>query len=105
MSRAEQTERFGPFLNVPSADIQRSGFDCHGCGKPVRRLRKVVPFLVARIVFYSCQCGTVVVWEDERQPKDAQHWAQNIRLLKKAHVEVIVFNGNKETPPGFSGIN
>ena len=58
------------------------------------------------MMFYACGCGgTIAVWEDEKQPKDAAHWAQNLKLLKKAGVDLVCFNGNKPTPSSFSGIN
>lgn len=79
-----QCERFGPFENVPTDSIHSVGFSCRKCKRAVRRSGVVYPGMIPRIMFYACECGTIVVWEDERQPKDAQHWAQNIKLLKKA---------------------
>jgi hypothetical protein len=56
------------------------------------------------MIFYSCRCGTVAVWEDEAQPQDSAHWALNIGLLKTG-AELAIFNGDKPTRPSFSGIN
>lgn len=56
------------------------------------------------MMFYACKCGTVTVWEDERQPSQ-KTWTNTIQLLKDAGVEVVVFNGSKVTPPGFQGVN
>jgi hypothetical protein len=102
---ASQGQRFGPFENVPAELIHPAGFNCRKCKRVVRRAGVVCPGVIPRIMFYSCKCGTIAVWEDERQPRDAQHWAQNIELLKKAGVDLVIFNGNKPTPPSFSGIN
>jgi hypothetical protein len=105
MNRAERkTEHFGPFLNVPSAAIGRAGFRCDSCRKPVRLFRQAVPTLVPRMVFYACRCGTIVVWEDERQPTQAI-WPMLFELLRRSGAGVLIFNGAKETPPGFTGIN
>jgi hypothetical protein len=102
---APKTENFGPFADIPSDSIKPVGFSCRICKHPVRRFCAVVPNLVPRMMFYVCKCGAIAVWEDEKQPKDAQHWRQNIKLLKKAGVGLVVFNGNKPTPASFSGIN
>jgi len=102
---ATQVERFGPLENVATDSIHPVGFSCRKCKHAVRRTGVVCPGVVPRMMFYACECGTVVVWEDERQPKDAHHRAQNIKLLGKAGVDVLIFNGNKRTPPSFSGIN
>jgi hypothetical protein len=105
MNRAEEkTEHFGPFLNVPSAAIRRAGFKCDSCRRPVRVFRHPLPMLVPRMVFYACRCGTIVVWEDERQPTQG-NWRMNVELLRRSGAGVLIFNGAKETPPGFTGIN
>jgi hypothetical protein len=57
------------------------------------------------MIFYGCHCGTVACWEDEANPQDSDHWAANVALLKKAGADLIIFNGGKEVPPSFSGIN
>jgi hypothetical protein len=102
MNRAE--EAFGPFLNVPSAAIQRAGFKCDRCGKPVRVFRHALPILVPRVSIYNCKCGSVICGEDEEQLTQAI-WQMNVELLRRSGAEVVIFNGAKETPPGFTGIN
>jgi hypothetical protein len=98
--------RFGPFTNVPQELIHPVGFDCSQCGGTVRRFGVVMPHLIPRLVFYSCRCGTISVWEDEAQPHGSQHWALNIELLKKSGASLVIFNGNKSRPPpSFAGIN
>jgi hypothetical protein len=101
----EATQTFGPFLIPAEHPVVEAGWRCSRCQEQVRKLFKVIPYLIPRSVLYSCRCGTVVTWEDERQPKDAKHWAQNIKLLRKRGAQVVVFNGNKPTPPGFGGQN
>lgn len=102
---ASPVEQFGPFENIPTDSIHPVGFFCKKCKHVVRRAGIVCPGVVPRMMFYVCDCGTVAVWEDERQPRDGNHWAQNVKLLQAAGVAVLVFNGNKRTPPSFSGIN
>jgi hypothetical protein len=72
--------------------------------KPVRRFGQVVPELSPRMMFYACRCGTIVVWEDERQPT-RKVWDNNIEFLKEAGGDVLIFNGDKPIPPGFQGVN
>jgi hypothetical protein len=97
---------FGPFLNVPVAEIHLAGFDCFCCKRPVERFRQVVPHVVPRMCFYTCRCGgCIVVWEDERQPNDSKIWDWNMKLLKQAGADLAIFNGNKPLSPGFSGCN
>jgi hypothetical protein len=103
-SKGEKLEPFGPFTNVPSDQIQFAGFPCCRCRKPVRRFGVVIPGLIPRAMFYGCRCGNVMVWEDERQPT-AAIWLSNLDLLKDTDCELAIFNGGKETPPGFQGIN
>jgi hypothetical protein len=56
------------------------------------------------MMFYACRCGTIVVWEDERQPT-RKVWDNNIEFLKEAGGDVLIFNGDKPIPPGFQGVN
>lgn len=99
------SENFGPFANVPSADIHPAGFACRVCRRPVRVLRRHIPLLVARMCFFQCGCGpTTVVWEDENQP-NARVWPKNIRLARRTGAEVLIFNGDRELSPGFGGMN
>jgi hypothetical protein len=99
------TEHFGPFTNIPSNDIHEAGFKCYTCRQSVRRFKAVVPHLLPRMVFYSCRCGSVAVWEDESQPASSKTWRFNMTLLAKAGVDIVIFNGGRETPAGFQGIN
>lgn len=52
------------------------------------------------MMFYVCECGTIGVWEDERQP-EPQAWAQNMEALKKLGRSVAFLKVN--TPGGESG--
>src|ERR1700738_3924427 len=96
--------RFGPFLDVSAEDIKSAGFICYGCRRPVEKLAKALPLMVPRLIFYACQCGTIVVWEDETKPRGSRHWRMNTKLLKSAGVQMIIFNGNRPLAPAFSGI-
>jgi len=98
------TEDFGPFAKVPSEQIQPAGFKCSSCRKPVRRLKKVVPVLIPRLIIHACKCGAVVGWEDEWQAS-ARSWPSIIELLKQNRAGIIIINGGKETPPDFQGVN
>jgi hypothetical protein len=100
------TIRFGPFENIPADGIRPAGFTCRECKTPVRKVGLPVPGIVPRVMTYACKCGgSVMTWEDEKQPTNADTWSMNLALMKKNNAEVIVFNGNKRTPPSFSGIN
>jgi hypothetical protein len=99
------TQKFGPFLIPADYPILQAGWRCSRCREQVRKLFRRIPYLVPRAVLYSCKCGTVVVWEDEQQPKDTEHWSWNVELLRARSTEVAIFNGNKPTPPGFGGMN
>jgi hypothetical protein len=102
----EQKVAFGPFTNVPFKLIHPAGFNCPLCGQLVKCFGIQTPTAVPRMMIYSCGCGSsVVTWEDERQPTSAKHWRRNIQLAHRANVGVVVFNGGKDTPPGFQGIN
>jgi hypothetical protein len=84
------TRSFGPFADVPADLIKDAGFLCNHCRRAVERLAQVVPTLAPRMIFYTCKCGSVAVWEDERQP-DSRLWWRDIRLLRKAKVSIIIF--------------
>jgi hypothetical protein len=97
---------FGPFANVPVDLIRSAGFDCPVCKTPVRRFGVVVPHLLPRALIYNCGCGkSIVCWEDELQPSCVEHWRENVELARQVNVEVVVFNGGKETPPDFQSVN
>jgi hypothetical protein len=97
-------ERHGPLL-VPLEMIKPAGFICKYCRAPVRVVRQVVPFLVPRVCVYACDCGPgVTVWEDQSNP-DAKTWARAMATAREARVDMIVFNGGRDTPPEFSGLN
>jgi hypothetical protein len=97
-------EPFGPFREIPSDQIRFAGWPCPRCRKPVRKFGQVIPMLVPRMMFYGCRCVTVSVWEDEFQcgPKT---WPRNVALAKRTGAGLLIFNGGRDTPPGFSGIN
>jgi hypothetical protein len=99
--------KFGPFLLTDEQlqEVVPAGFKCLDCLGPVRKLKKVVPGLVARMVLYTCKCGSVMVWEAEKQPSGSSHWRVNIELLRASGSEVAVFNGNKPLAPDFSGLS
>jgi hypothetical protein len=101
----DETVQLGAFL-VPSELIKRAGFACRSCGEQVKVVRQGFPQVVApRLCAFACDCGaTVVVWEDERQPT-RRTWAVTMKLARRTGAEVLIFNGNKSTPPGFSGCN
>ena len=100
-----RTIQHGAFL-VPPELIKRAGFDCKACGEHVRVVRQGFPHaVVARMCAFTCGCGpTVMVWEDERQPT-RKTWLLNMKLARRTRTEVLIFNGNKPTPPSFSGLN
>jgi hypothetical protein len=100
-----KTVLHGAFF-VPPDLIKKAGFSCRSCCKQVTVVRQGFPHVVApRLCAYTCPCGpTVVVWEDERQPT-RRSWSITLKLARKSGAEVLIFNGNKPTPPGFSGIN
>ena len=98
-----KTCRFGPFVNVPRDLISLSGFSCPCCSNPVRKLSQPTESVFV-VVLYSCQCGTVIVWQDENQPSD-QNWKQNIDLMQSQNAQVVIFNGNKPAGPALSGLN
>jgi hypothetical protein len=56
------------------------------------------------MVFHGCACGTVVTWEDERQPH-RRDWRHLVKLLRKSGANVVIFNGNKPLKENFSGRN
>jgi hypothetical protein len=94
---SQPTQIFGPFSIPDDHPILEAGWRCQRCQEQVRKLFKVIPYLLPRSVLYSCACGTVMVWEDEQQPQNATHWAVNIKLLRKRGAEVLVFNGKQQT--------
>jgi hypothetical protein len=98
------SEPFGPFLNIPSAEIRFAGWPCKRCRRPVRKFGKVIPSLVPRMMFFDCMCGTVAAWEDERQPSQ-KTWTKSVQRLRESGAGVVIFNGNKDTPPEFQGLN
>jgi hypothetical protein len=98
------SEPFGPFQSIPSAEIRFAGWPCKRCRRPVRKFGAVVPLLIPRMMFFACKCGTVAAWEDERQPSQ-KTWTNSVQLLKDSGVAVVVFNGGKDTPPEFQGLN
>jgi hypothetical protein len=102
---SSEKRSFGPFADVPAEDVKRTGFICHGCRRSVERLAKALPMMVPRMMFYACICGTVAVWEDERQPCGSRHWRMNIELLKRSGAGLLIFNGRRPLKPDFSGIN
>jgi hypothetical protein len=98
--------KFGPFRNVPVELIRPAGFNCPICREPVRRAGLPVPGLVPRMMFYQCGCVlSVVCWEDEKQPGGPVLWRQNVRLARAARAQVVIFNGGKDTPRDFQGVN
>jgi hypothetical protein len=99
------TRLFGPFIEVPSHLVRKVGFTCPTCRNPLERLAQVVPYLVPRVVLTACDCGCVVTWEDEHQVKSRRGWQELVGFMKRTGMDVIIFNGNRPTPPGFSGIN
>jgi hypothetical protein len=103
--KTEATETFGPFI-VPAGGIKSTNVTCPQCKHLVMRIGQSVPGLVPRIMAYACQCGgAVITWEDERQPTTTKMWKNSLSLMKKNNVDLVIFNGNKRTPPSFSGIN
>ena len=95
----------GAFV-VPRELVKTAGFNCRICGEQVTVIRQGFPeVLVPRVCAYTCGCDvTVIVWEDERQPT-RRTWPITMKLASRTGAGVIIFNGDKPTPPGFSGIN
>ena len=90
-------------MKVPAEKIKPAGFNCPECRKGVEKL--VVPMPSVFILhLYACRCGAVVVWADESQPC-RKTWKRNLRLLKSAGAEVLMFNGNRPLSPAVMGIN
>ena len=102
---SSETRPFGPFTNVPSEDVKSAGFICYECRHLVERLHKAFPSQVVRMFFFVCQCGVVATWEDEAQPTNSRIWKLNVRLMKSAGVQFLIFNGNRPLFPNFSGTN
>jgi hypothetical protein len=102
---SEKTVQHGAFLVGPEL-IRRAGFDCGACGEQVKVIRQGFPHVIApRLCAFTCGCrATVIVWEDEQQPT-RRTWSMNMELARRTGAEVLIFNGNKPTPPGFSGLN
>jgi hypothetical protein len=97
---------FGPFADIPAKSIHPAGFDCPVCKNPVCRFGAVVPNLIPRVMIYACGCGkSICCWEDELQPGGPEHWAENLALARAKDVEVLVFNGGKDTPSDLSRTN
>ena len=96
---------FGPFIDVPVEDIKPAGFMCWTCRQAVERLTKAFPSQVVRMFFYACSCGTIICWEDERQPRGSRHWRLNIKLMRASRTKVLIFNGNRPLSADFSGTN
>src|SRR5258708_1925709 len=101
---SEPVERFGPFLAIASRQIHHAGWSCRHCRQPVRRFATAVPDLFPRILFFACRCGCVATFEDERRPTK-KTWPDCVRLLKNSGAGMVVFNGGKDIPPGFQGLN
>ena len=95
----------GAFLVAPEL-IKGAGFTCKVCGEPVKVVRQGWPHIIApRMCAYTCACGvTIMTWEDERQPT-RRSWSLTLKLARRTGAEVLIFNGNKPTPPGFGGVN
>jgi hypothetical protein len=100
----KSTVSFGPFCNVESNRITFAGWPCSRCRKPVRKMAVAAPNVAPRMIFYACPCVTVCCWQDERQP-NAKIWPSNVGLALSTGSKVVVFNGDKPTPPDFQGIN
>ena len=96
--------RFGPFLGVDSELIHFAGWQCPRCRKPVRKFGQPVPGLVPRMIFHACQCVTVMTWKDEATPT-AKIWPKNVELARRSGADLLAFNGGRDTPAGFQGIN
>jgi hypothetical protein len=99
------TRPFGPFAEIPNEEITLAGFRCPFCKTPVERYAKTIPEMVPRVLFYACQCFTVVCWEDESKPTGARVWRHVNELAKATGAEVLLFNGNRPLSPDFMGIN
>ena len=99
-----ETERHGPLLVQLGLTVP-AGFFCKCCRQPVRILRQPVPFLMARVCVYACQCGPgVTVWEDERHPT-RKSWRHTMQMAKEAGAGMLILKGDRPTPPEFSGMN
>jgi hypothetical protein len=70
----------------------------------VERFAQAVLGGVPRIIFHACQCGCVVVWEDETQV-ERKHWRSLVRLMQQTGAHLVMFNGNQPVRAGFSGLN
>ena len=103
MSESE-TRHFGPFSNVSTEEVKPAGWHCRHCRQPVEVAHQIVPYVVPRMIFHACECGTVVTWEDENNPSRAS-WRHLTRLMRKTGVKVVMFNGNKPISPDFQGRN
>jgi hypothetical protein len=94
---------FGPSVNIPCELVKSAGFGCRICHRPVERFAQVVPPVIPRMIFHACRCGCVVTWEDEAQVT-RQAWRWLVRLLQRRGVDIVMFNGGKESPE-FQGVN
>jgi hypothetical protein len=95
---------FGPFLGVEAELISPAGWPCRRCRKPVKKLAVVVPCLVPRLIFHACECAAVCTWEDEAQPT-RRSWRPLVELARQTGARLLGFNGGRDTPPGFQGVN
>jgi hypothetical protein len=94
----------GPFL-IKTRDIEPAGFNCRICHQPVKVARQSFPFVLARVCAFACRCGPgVIVFEDEQQP-NRRNWPGTMKLAQKAGADLLIYNGNQPTPPGFAGLN
>jgi len=83
-------ERFGPFLEVPSAEIRPTGFTCPQCNKPVRKWpARYFAEVGDCMLILACSCVSVGCWEFENPPRNSEQWARLVRMAREKKCEFV----------------
>lgn len=83
-------EQFGPFLDVPVAEIRPAGFDCPKCRKPVQKWSaRYFPEVSDFMLIFACRCTSTGCWQLENLPQTAKHWFRIVRLAKKHRCDFV----------------
>jgi hypothetical protein len=83
-------EPFGPFLEVPSSEIQPAGFTCPACREPVRKWSgHFFPEVGDFMLVLACKCISAGGWELRNPIRTAQQWFRVVLLAKKHKCEFV----------------
>jgi len=81
---------FGPFSDVPAAEIRWAGFVCNTCRKPVQKwLARFVAEEGDFLMILSCPCVSAAAWACENPPQNAKDWRRIVALAKKHRCEFV----------------